>query len=73
MFVIVVLNFLTGGPVMCDGELLVSRCYRVCVYECVVWKCDPPIVDCHRGKAFQQRQRTGTQTSWRPQNYGESA
>lgn len=40
---------------MCDRSLLISRCYRVCVYECVVWKCDPPSVYCHRGKALHYR------------------
>lgn len=57
---------------MCDGGMLLSRCYRVCVHESVVGKCDPPIVDCHRAKALQQRHSTPHTTSWRPQNYDES-
>ncbi len=61
LFVIVVLKKFTGGPMMCDGWLLVSRCYRVCVYECGVWKCDPPIVDCHRASVTTTARRCHTQ------------
>jgi hypothetical protein len=50
MFVIVVAIFFSGGPMMCDGSLWISRCYRVCVYDCFVWKCDPPSLYCHRDK-----------------------
>lgn len=73
MFVIIVMKIFNGVAMMCDGGLAVSRCSRVCVYECVVWKCDPPIGDCHRANSVTTAPKHCHTNTVKAQNYDESA
>lgn len=72
MFVIVVLKFFTGGPMMCDGGL----CYRgVPAFVCMNAFCGSVIrlwLITIVLKRYNSVKAVPHITSWRPQNYGQS-